>query len=843
MLTSNGPSLARTLASLLLMGSLVFFGCTHTQSTTTAPADEASPATSDGSSTLSQTGARAPEEGAPMPLNRSVSLIDAPGAPVAVSGQSSQAFANRIIADSAGTSIPNIDARVDSVLALMTLEEKVGQMMQLELGMATNRDTYPQTINEEKLRRVIREYHVGSLLNVVNAAFTLDHWRSLMTKIQAEAAQTRLGIPVLYGIDAVHGANYTREAVLFPQNQGLAATWNLPLATRAAEITAHDVRASGIPWNFAPVLDVGRDPRWPRLYETLGEDAHLTTAMGLALIRGLQGDDLSARTNVAATMKHFIGYSGPESGRDRTPARISDIELREHYLPPFRAAVEAGAASVMVNSGEVNGVPVHSSHYLLTEVLRNELGFEGLVVSDWLDIKKLVSLHHVAANEREATKMAIQAGVDMSMVPSDVSFFHHLTDLVRDGEISEARINASVRRILRLKFALGLFADPLRGLSLADSAGTATDRRVALQAARESITLLRNTNNVLPLQPDQRVLVTGPTAHSMQALNNGWTYTWQGGGRAQSFFHSDRPTLMEAIKGRSREKHVSYVPGSTLTQPDRMAQAVAEARASDVVVVALGEGAYAETAGNLESLMLPDAQRALLQKIEATGTPVVLVLVQGRPRTLGNSHEGVEGIIAAHNPGTEGGQALAEVLYGDVNPSGHLPYTYPNQPTGYALYDHKTSEQLAANFGNEGANPLFPFGFGASYTTFTYSDLKLSAPAASLDAIQNGRAVSAEVTVTNTGARAGKDVVQLYMRDVVASVTPAVRRLKRFAKVDLAPGESKTLTFALTAKDFSFIGRDAQPTIEPGRFIIQVDSLQTEFTIEKHSLQTSQAVR
>ena len=806
-------------------------GCTQTQpAAETTSDDETSSAIS--SNELSQTGARASEEGVTMPLDRTVSLLDMGTRPVASDDVSSQSFVERVIADSAGTRVTNLDARVDSLLSRMTLEEKVGQMMQLELGMATDKSSYPQPIDPEKLQRIVQDYHVGSILNVVDAAFTLDHWREITTAVQEEAQDTRLGIPVLYAIDAMHGANYTREAILFPQTQGLAATWNVALAEEMGAITARDVRASGIPWNFAPVLDAGRDPRWPRFYETLGEDAHLTTAMGLSLIRGMQGDDLSAAEHVATCMKHFIGYSGSESGRDRTPAQIPEIELREQYLPPFRAAVEAGAASVMVNSGEVNGVPVHSSHYLLTEVLRDELGFEGVVVTDWLDVKKLMTLHKVAANEREATKMAIEAGIDMSMVPSDVSFFDHLTALVEDGEIPESRIDRSVRRILRLKFALGLFEDPTRGLELADEVGSDRDRRVALQTAQESVTLLRNTDDLLPLSDDQRVLVTGPTAHSMQSLNNGWTYTWQGGGKAQEFFHEGRPTLMEAVRERIGNDQMTYVPGATLQQPDRMQEAVVAAEAADVAIVALGEGAYTETAGNLtHSLMLPEAQLTLLREIAATGTPVVLALVQGRPRTFGDTHEAADAIVTAYNPGTEGGQALSDVLYGEVNPSGHLPYTYPSRPTGYALYDHKASERLAADFGTGGAEPLFAFGHGASYTTFEYSGLAVSDTLLTTAALQDGGTVDVEVTVTNTGDRAGKDVVQLYLRDEVATVTPSVRKLKRFAKVDLAPGESQTLTFTLARGDFSFIGRNAAPVVEPGRFGIQVDTLEAGLTL------------
>lgn len=824
-----------TLLLVLAFGFITVAGCTQTQPSadSTSPSDETqadSPSMS--SNELSQTGELASAEGALMPLDRSVSLLDIGPRLVSPQSMSSQVFIDQAVAQGSERQASNIEARVDSLLDLMTLEEKVGQMTQFELGMVTDDDAFPQPINHEELQRVVRDYHVGSLLNVVDTAFSLDHWHEIIGAVQEEARQTRLGIPVLYGIDAMHGANYTQEAILFPQAQGLAATWNVHLVEEVGAITARDVRASGIPWNFAPVLDAGRDLRWPRLYETFGEDAHLTTAMGLAVNKAQQGDDMSGERQVASTLKHFIGYSVSDSGRDRTPATISEIELREQHLPPFQAAIDAGAASVMVNSGEVNGVPVHASRYLLTDVLRGELGFDGLVLTDWLDIKKLVSLHHVAADEREATKMAIEAGIDMSMVPSDVSFIEHLTSLVEDGEITEARIDASVRRILRLKFELGLFDDPLSGIEQADEVGSNRDRQVAFQAAHESVTLLRNADDLLPLSDEQRVLVTGPTSHSMQSLNNGWTYTWQGGGRAQDLFHEGRPTVMEAVRERVGEAQMTYMPGSTLTRLDHVDAAVDAAREADVAIVALGEGAYTETAGNLQhSLMLPEAQRRLLQDVAATGTPVVLVLLQGRPRTLGVAHEAADAIVTAYNPGTEGGQAVVDVLYGDVNPSGHLPHTYPSRPTGYALYDHKHSEQLDAEFGTEGATPLFPFGHGLSYTTFDYSDLTVSETSLSTDTLHEGAEVAVEVTITNTGDRAGSDVVQLYMSQEFASVTPSVRKLKRFAKVDLEPGSSETLTFQLTWDDFSFIGRDAHPVVESGPFTIQVDDLDAEITL------------
>jgi beta-glucosidase len=802
-------------------------------------ADGSAPDTTTQTDAVGQTGQQADPEGRRMALDRDVSLLDSPQAPVEVAGQSSEAFARTIVRDSAATSVENVDAKVDSLLSEMTLEEKVGQMTQLTLSMVSkeSHQDNPSAIRDheldpEKLRDVVVEHHVGSILNVTGQAFTVDHWAEVMRQVQRTATEeTRLGIPILYGIDAVHGANYTREAVLFPQNQGLAATWNPALARETAKITARDVRASGIPWNFAPVLDIGREPRWPRLYETFSEDAHLTTVMGLGLLRGYQGPDVSKSTRVAATLKHFVGYSAPENGLDRTPARISDIEMREQHLAPFRAAIEAGAQSIMINSGEVNGVPAHASSYLLQDVLRDELGFEGVAVSDWLDVKKLVNVHHVAANEREATKMAVMAGMDMSMVPTDLSFYDHLLSLVRDGEVPESRINEAVRRILRLKFETGLFQDPLRGLEQADNVGSPRDRRVSLQAARESVTLLRNRevdgDALLPLADSQDVLVTGPTAHSMQSMHNGWSYTWQGGGAAQKMFPEGRPTLMEAVRERVGTDGMTYVPGATLTAPEQMDAAVAAARQADVAVVALGEGAYAETPGNLDHMALPKAQRTLLRRVAETGTPVALVLIQGRPRLLNDTADRPAAVLNAYNPGPEGGQALMEVLYGTVNPSGHLPYTYPLSSVGMRTYDRKYSENQDRQGGMSGFDPLFEFGDGLSFTRFDYSDLTVSRDSMTTGALRGGGTVEVGVTVTNAGDRRGKDVVQVYLSDLVASVTPSVKELARFAKVDLAPGESTRLSFTLSTDDFSFIGREGEPVVEPGTFRVQVDDLRT----------------
>jgi len=712
----------------------------------------------------------------------------------------------------------------------MTLEEKVGQMTQLEIGMVTSGE-HPETIDPAKLEQAVQDCHVGSILNVGAGAYSLDHWHDIVGAIQDEAQKTRLQIPVLYGIDAVHGANYTQEAVLFPQALGMAATWNPRLVQEASAITARDVRASGIPWNFSPVLDVGREPVWPRLYETFGEDPYLARVMGLAAVRGYQGSDPSAPNRAAATLKHYVGYSGPDTGMDRTPARLTEAELREKFLPPFRAAIEAGALSVMVNSGEVNGVPAHASEYLLTDLLRTELGFEGLVVSDWRDIKKLVDLHHTAANEREATKQAVVAGVDMSMVPSDYSFYNHLLDLVRDGAVPEDRIDEAVRRILSVKMALGLFEALMAGTDRADEVGSTADRQVSLAAARASITLLRNDDDLLPLSGDEQVLVTGPTGHSMKSLHNGWTYTWQGQGLAEEMF-PDRPTIYEALRARVGANQVQHVPATTIQEAENIDAAVSAARSADVVVMSLGEGTYTETPGNIGSLALPDAQQTLLRRVsQETDTPIALVLVEGRPRVVGNHVSAPEAMLVAYNPGPEGGQALSEILYGDVNPSGHLPTTYPRSPVSAVPYDHTYSEDQDVQGGMDALRPLFEFGAGLSYTTFEYSDLTVSDTTWSTGAMARGDSLSVSVTVTNTGERAGKDVIQLYVRDLVASLTPAVKELRRFAKVKLAPGASRTLTFRLGREDLAFVDQSGRSVVEPGEFALQVDTLETTLEV------------
>jgi beta-glucosidase len=718
----------------------------------------------------------------------------------------------------------DINRRVDALLARMTVQEKIGQMTNLAIGTITAGSDQDIRIDPVKLEKAIAKYGVGSFQNVNSQALPVEKWREIIGQIQDAALRSRLRIPVIYGIDSIHGANYVRGSTLFPQEIGMAATWNPALMQRAAEITGSETRAAGIPWSFSPVLDVGRQPLWPRFWETFGEDPYLAEVMGVAFVRGLEGDDVSSPTKVAACMKHFVGYSLPLTGRDRTPAWIPENYLREYFLPTFAAAVRAGAHTLMVNSAEVNGVPGHINRYLLTDVLRGELGFQGFVVSDWEDVKKLVSQWQVAVDEKEATRMAIMAGIDMNMTPNDFTFNENLLSLVNEGKVPTSRIDEAVGRILRVKFELGLFEKPMADSALVSKVGTDESRQVALQAARESMTLLKNTGNLLPLSKDRKVLVTGPTANSLISLNNGWTYVWQGDNA--DLFPKDRPTILQAIEGTVGKK-VKYVPGTTLDKEVNIEEAVRAARDADVAVVCLGEGSYTETPGNLTDLTLNEAQLRLAEAIEATGKPVVLVLVEGRPRVINRIVDRAGAVLMAYNPGNEGGAAIADVLFGDSNPSGKLPFTYPRAPDGLITYDHKLFETQATAFGNEAFTPQFEFGHGLSYTTFAYSNLRLDRKQ-----VPMGGEVNVNVTVTNSGPRAGKEVVLLYVRDRVASLTPAGKRVKRFAKIYLEPGQSRNLAFRLRQDDLSFIGADNKPTVEPGDFDVMVGNLTDSFALQ-----------
>ena len=731
-------------------------------------------------------------------------------------------------------------AQIEALLKKMTVEEKAGQMTQIEIGQITKEGGSNVQIDAAKLEKAIVEYKVGSILNVPGHALSVENWWEIIGAIQAASMRTRLKIPNIYGIDSIHGANFVQGGTLFPQEIGMAATWNPALMHKASEITAMETRAAAIPWSFSPVLDIGRQPLWPRFWETFGEDPYLAKVMGASFIRGLEGNDVSSDKSVASSLKHYIGYSFPLSGRDRTSAWIPENYLREYFLPTFDAAVKSGARTVMVNSAEINGVPGHINKYLMTDILKNELGFNGFIVSDWEDIIKLVTQWKVAKDEKEATMMAINAGIDMSMVPYKYTFTENLIALVKEKKVSMERIDDAVRRILRVKFELGLFENPMPNPAVKGNFGKPEYSDVSLQAARESLVLLKNDKNILPLSKNKKVFVTGPTADSLISLNNGWTWVWQGSD--ETLYPKDKMTIQAAIKAKLGGGNVEFVQGTRLVQPPNsnvpttptmtdeevnVEKAVSGAKNADVVVLCLGEGSYTETPGNLTDLTLSETQLKFAEKIIATGKPVVLVMVEGRPRIINRIADKVSGILLALNPSNEGGRAIADVLFGDYNPNGKLPFTYPRSPNNYLTYDHKLFEVEDTAFGNVATSPQFDFGTGLSYTNYAYSDLKLSAKSIPM----NGE-ITVSVKVTNTGGRAGKETAILYLRDEVASLAPNGKRVKRFAKIYLDAGQSKTLTFKLNKEDLSFIGINNKPVVEAGDFTVMVGGLSDKFTLK-----------
>lgn len=734
----------------------------------------------------------------------------------------------------------NHEAKIEALLRQMTTEEKVGQMTQLTIDMVTSGDDQEVRIDPVKLEKAINKYGVGSILNVNNQALPMERWHEIINGIQAAAAKTRLKIPVIYGIDSIHGANYIQGATLFPQEIGMATTWNPQLMQKAAEITAMETRAAGIPWSFSPMLDVGRNPIWPRFWETFGEDPYLAKLMGMAFVRGLEGADVSDGRSVASSLKHYVGYSYPLNGRDRTPAWIPENYLREYFLPPFDAAIRGGARTVMVNSASINGVPGHTNKRLLTDILKGEMKFDGLIVTDWDDIKKLVTQWKVAADEKEATRQAVMAGIDMSMVPLSYSFSDHLIALVKEKKVPMSRIDDAVRRILRVKFELGLFDNAVPDKSLLANFGKAEYPEVALDAARESIVLLKNQNNILPLPKNKKVLVTGPTADSLISLNNGWTYVWQGS--EPSLYPKDKPTIQRAIEEKLGEKNFEFVQGTRIirkpgspsnsnpTDIDQevdIKKAVDEAKDADYVVLCLGEGSYTEHPGNISDLTLPDIQVRLAEAIIATGKPVILVMVQGRPRIINKLVDRVAGIVVAMNPGNEGGRAIADVIFGDYNPNGKLPFTYPKHPSYFATYDRPASETEVKDFEKTQFYPQFEFGAGLSYTTYEYSDLRISP-----DTIAANGEVKVSLDVKNTGQRAGKEAVILYVRDDVATLSPPGKRVRRFAKIHLGPGQQKRVAFTLNRKDLGYFDTDNQFKTEPGDFTVIVGGLSGKFTLK-----------
>lgn len=735
---------------------------------------------------------------------------------------------------------------IEKLLADMTLEEKVGQMAQVTLDVITQGENEfssdePLKLDLSLVRKAVVEYKVGSILNTANnRARTPEKWNEVIAQIQAVATQeTRLKIPIIYGIDGIHGATYTAGATFFPQQIGQAATWNRALVRKGAEITAYEVRASSIPWNFSPVLDLGRDPRFPRMWETFGEDVFLAAEMGKEMIMGYEGTDnkVNNPTKVAACLKHFLGYSVPNSGKDRTPAFIPETELRERHLPPFKAAIEAGAQSVMINSGMINGIPVHANKAIIADLLKKELGFKGVVVTDWQDIDNLYSRDKVASSPKEAVKLAINAGIDMSMIPYHFDFCGHLVELVKEGEVPMARVDDAVRRILKLKEELGLFEQPVTVLKDYPEFGSASFEETARQAAAESVTLLKNDSGILPLPAGAKVLVTGPNANSMRTLNGGWSYSWQGE-KVEEFAESYQ-TILEAVKAEFGADKVTYVSGveynfegSYREEKVINIEAVVDAaKTVDYVVLCLGENTYTEKPGDLHDLTLSKNQIELAKAVAAIAKPVILVLNEGRPRLIRQIAQEMDAIIQLYLPGNYGGEALAGVLSGRINPSGKLPYTYPMFANSLLTYDHKPSEEqkkMEGMYDYESDYAVqFPFGFGLSYTDFTYSNLALSA----LE-LEPDDEISISVRVTNAGKRAGAEVVQLYISDLYASMTPDITRLRGFEKVFLEPGESKTVTFKVPVRDIAFINSSNKWVVEKGEFEVEIGGLKKRILVK-----------
>ncbi|UZR94892.1 glycoside hydrolase family 3 N-terminal domain-containing protein [Chondrinema litorale] len=717
--------------------------------------------------------------------------------------------------------------KASRLIKKMSLEEKVGQMTQITITslIETDDDGNIQRPLKLKDEEAFLNKYIGSVLNVPDKNVKPEEWRSLLQQIHDATSKTRNNIPVIYGIDSLHGANFIYGATLFPQQIGLAATWNKKLAEKQASITALETRAAGIPWNFSPVLDVARNPLWPRIWETFGEDVHLTTELGKALMKGYQKDTLASAESIATCLKHFIGYGNSISGKDRSPAWIPERFLREYFLPPFESAIKAGAPSIMINSSEINGIPVHADKYLLTDLLRQELGFNGVLLSDWQDITYLHTTHRITKDNRGSVKVAVNAGVDMCMAPFEYSFTEDLISLVEDGEVNEERIDEAVTRILVLKYKLGLFDNPMPESKVYESFGSKESADVALETARESITLLNNKRKTLPLPKDAKILITGPAANSLNALNGGWTHTWQG--KDESVSTAGKQTVAEALIEKGYDGCVTFVKGCSFKKEESFDEALQKAEEVDYIVVCVGEEPYAEHFGNIHDLKLDRAQNEYVHALSKTGKPVILVVVSGRPRRIHYLVPHVSAVLMAYLPGDEGGKAIAEILFGDANPCGKLPFTYPKYANNLLTYEHKTSDEGHLDSVAEEFQPQFEFGHGLSYTRFEYFDLSLNA-----EKIALGETIEVSVMVTNVGKRTGKEVVQLYVRDEVASITPPVKKLKAFKKLLLEPGQSYMAVFELHTDDLAFVGRDNKWITEPGTFKVMVGGQEASFEVE-----------
>lgn len=739
---------------------------------------------------------------------------------------------------------PVIEANIQEWLKKMTLEEKIGQMCEITVDVVTD---FPGSkegfkLSEAMLDTVIGKYKVGSILNVpLSVAQKKEVWAEAIRKIQ-EKSMKEIGIPCIYGVDQIHGTTYTLDGTLFPQGVNMGASFNRELVRRGAEISAYETKAGCIPWTYAPVVDLGRDPRWPRMWENYGEDCYVNAEMGVAAVKGFQGEDPNhiGEYRVAACMKHYMGYGVPVSGKDRTPSSISRSDLREKHFAPFLAAVKAGALSVMVNSGVDNGMPFHANRELLTDWLKEDLNWDGMIVTDWADINNLCTRDHIAATKKEAVKIAINAGIDMSMVPYEVSFCDYLKELVQEGEVPMSRIDDAVARVLRLKYRLGLFEHPYWDIRKYDKFGSAEFAAEALQAAEESEVLLKNEGGILPLRKGTKILLAGPNANSMRCLNGGWSYSWQGH-RADEFAGAYH-TIYEALCDKFGTQNIVYEPGVTYApykndnwweenEPE-IDKAVKAAAGVDVIVACIGENSYCETPGNMNDLTLSANQCNLVKALAGTGKPVVLILNQGRPRIINDIVPLAKAVVNVMLPGNYGGDALANLLSGDANFSAKMPFTYPKYVNMLPNYDYKSCENMGQMGGNYNYDAVmdvqWPFGYGLSYTTYAYRNLRVDRT----EFVASDELVFS-VDVTNTGKVEGKESVLLYSKDVVASSTPDNIRLRNFEKISLKPGETKTVTMKLKGSDLAFVGYDGKWRLEKGDFIIKCGDQQLDICCQE----------
>ena len=735
---------------------------------------------------------------------------------------------------------PVIEAHIQEWLKKMTLEEKIGQMCEITIDVVSDFEASKKngfTLNPAMLDTVIGKYKVGSLLNVpLSVAQKKEKWAEAIKQIQ-DLSMKEIGIPCIYGVDQVHGTTYTLDGTMFPQGINMGAAFNRELTEKAAAISAYETKAGCIPWTYAPVVDLGRDPRWSRMWENYGEDCYVNAEMGKASVRGFQGSDPNhiGEYNVAACMKHYMGYGVPVSGKDRTPSSISRSDMREKHFAPFLAAIRQGALSVMVNSGVDNGVPFHANRELLTEWLKEDLNWDGMIVTDWADINNLCTRDHIAATKKEAVKIAINAGIDMSMVPYEVSFCDYLKELVQEGEVPMSRIDDAVARVLRLKYRLGLFENPYWDIKKYNKFGSEEFARVALQAAEESEVLLKNEGNILPLAKGTKILLAGPNANSMRCLNGGWSYSWQGHLADQCAGAYN--TIYESLCNKYGKENIIYEPGVTYApykndnwweenQPE-IEKSVAAASRADVIIACIGENSYCETPGNLTNLTMSENQRNLVKALAATGKPVILILNQGRPRIINDIVPLAKAVVNVMLPSNYGGDALANLLAGDANFSGKMPFTYPKHINALANYDYKPCENMGQMGGNYNYDSVmdvqWEFGFGLSYTTYSYSNLKVDKTSFTADDV-----LTVSVDVTNTGKVAGKESVLLYSKDLVASSTPDNIRLRNFEKIELNPGETKTVTMQLKGSDLAFVGYDGKWRLEKGDFKLKCGNQWTD---------------